>query len=224
MADTATTAVPHKLREALNDCDLEDMSEVFSLNTWQQTLTESERAQLRSLLPESADPTREVAVRDLFGTEPLFFGAPLARFWTAMQAGELSSEAVAATTQDEETQRQLHTEHQRQHHNNVVHRLHHLKRTYTPPVAVPPSARGKGGGGANSGESLVYKEGAGLLRKRGVPGRKVGGLDEGVEAPEKAAGGRRRAPAAKKEGAKEKKEKGKRGQKGKTVRHRSGSK
>ena len=215
MADI--TVVPLGLREALNDYDLEDMSEVFSLSTWQQTLTESDRAQLRALLPESKDATREVAVRELFDGEPLFFGAPLAHCWNAMKAGELSSEAVAATVQDDEAQRQLHTQHQRQHHNNMVHKLHHLKRTYTPPTPVPPSARGKpGGGGVSAGENLVYKEGSGLTRKKGVPGRK-GGLEEGGDAPEKAGGGRRRAPAAKKEGAKEKKT-GK-GQKGKAVSH-----
>lgn len=196
------SGVPAEVRDALLGCDLEDASELFSIDTWHK-LTERERAELSTLLP-SCDPlSREDVIRSLFSAEPLHFGAPLMRFWVAMQAGQLSDEMMAAAAQEEETHRQEHRSFQRRYHNDMVHRLHYMKRTYTPPAPAPPPSRTKSST-SHSTESLMYsKEKGGLLRKKGVPGRK-GGLDDGTESPGKAKSPRSSTGASSKTGAKSK--------------------
>ena len=187
MSRTRAIVVPPELASLLSDFDLEDTSDAFSLTTWEQVLSESDRALLRALLP-SSETNGDEALGDLFSGAPLHFGAPLARFWDAMKAGEFSPDAVAAEAAADQAERQVRTAWQRQYHNRMVHSLLHLKRTYTPPTPTPPPVRSKASGSGNS-ESLVYsKEGGGLLRKRGVPGRK-GGIDGSTPASRKRGGG-----------------------------------
>ncbi|KAL1511075.1 hypothetical protein AB1Y20_005898 [Prymnesium parvum] len=184
------SVLPEELRQLLDGLELADASELFSLSTWEHKLTASDRAQLAALLP--SPPPAEPLVRELFSAAPLHFGAPLARFWTAMRAGELSAEAVGREAQQDAAFRQAWLEERRQHHNAMVHRLHYLQRTYSPPPPAAPPLRSGKSGASHGCESLMYsKEKGGLLRMKGVPGRK-GGLDDGAISPgepKKARGG-----------------------------------
>ena len=100
-----------------------------------------------------------------------------------MQAGELAPEVVAAKQKQEEAEHEVHKQFRRKHHNDLVHKLQYLKRTYTPPMPMPPS-KGKSAGSKQQNDddgNLIYsKDGGGLQRRRGVPGRK-GVLEEGGE-------------------------------------------
>ena len=241
-------------------------AQAFNVETWRR-LGDDGRARLAALLPEGTPPEQveQLLQTELFSCSPRCFGAPASRFWAAMQAGELTPEALAANRAAEveyerafmaKVCRASATDHlplalgalvllncasrlplrssteleasprlgriasahrssmrrafplpsaiarrprcllrcllrcfaapllaapsrlpaahrpplsrarqRRSHHDETVYRLHHLKRTWTPPaaVALPPTSRGKG---AHASEQLLYsKQSGGLVRR-----------------------------------------------------------
>jgi len=192
MAATDVNAVPVELQALLRDIELEDACDVFSMETWDRILTDAERAQLRTLLPPpdgDAQLADDGAVRLLFTATPILFGAPLPRFWAAMQADKLTIGALEATAKAEAERRASELEFARKHHNEMVHRLHYLKRTYTPPAPpAPPKLRRRDGEGGE--DFLKYSKTGGLERRVGVPGRKVASTGKTAGAGKSAGRGR----------------------------------
>ncbi len=199
-------ALPAEIASVLQDTRLDALlgGDLFGGAASWARLSEAERGRLLELLPAAptsddhvtARAARDAVAAEVLGGTPLFFGSPLSRFWDAMQRGELTAEALAEVSAADARAARHRTETLRESHNATVHRLHHLKRTWNPPVPVPPPrARGGPGGGA---QGLIYsKQSGGLVRRNakggvGVPlGRpclnSMGSM--GGAAPSEAAGG-----------------------------------
>ena len=107
---------------------------------------------------------------------PRHFGAPLAHFWDALQAGALSAEGLAAEMHASVRDVRDYTEYKRQQHNEVVHRLHFLKRKCVLPVPHPPPAYKPTVDGASSDQLIYSKQSGGLVRrsKTGGVGAQLG--------------------------------------------------
>lgn len=145
--------VPAQIAAALSGLSLEDvLGEVFSPAAWSR-LSEPEREQLRALLPapppaaaggassSSTAPdasAQDAAAASVLDNQQLFFGSPLSRFWTSLERGELSAEALAADDRAQEQTARDRVQKLREVHNAMVYRLHYLKREWTPPVPKPP--------------------------------------------------------------------------------------
>ena len=202
----SSASLPAGLQSELaNGCDLEDIAgSVFSSATWDR-LTDAERARLSEFLPPTQDAAdlSQLLETEVFSGAPRFHGAPLKRFWTALQNGEMSEEAVIADAAREEAHARAFEQHQRQHHNAAVHKLLFLRRTWKPPAPKPPRLAA-GGAGGGSGDQLIYsKQSGGLVRRAkaggvGVPlgrpylGEVRGGASGGGGATEGGAKGKKR--------------------------------
>ena len=120
-----------------NPCAL-PQSQMFSVNVW-RGLPNEDQERLSKHLPilasagDIAGQAEYVIEHELGASANRFFGTPLSRFHKALQAGELHADAVAAAEQADEQRQSDWVDLQREHHNNMVHQLHYLKRTWTPP-------------------------------------------------------------------------------------------
>lgn len=136
-----------------------------------RNLPEAERKRLWSLLPllaSAGDPSAQAehcVATEVCATTNRFFGTPLSRFQEALTSGALEASAVAAAAQAEAQRRVDWVDLQREHHNGMVHQLHYLKRTWTPPA--PPKMGGKSskGHGAKDDALMYDKSSGGLVRR-----------------------------------------------------------
>ena len=140
-------------------------------------LPAADRQKLSALLPVSPLSTEEdinaqaeqIIEKHVGATEAHFFGTPIEHFHTALLAGEFEAEAVLAAEQAEAQRRIDWVDKQREHHNAMVHQLHYIKRTWTPP---PPQLAKlpKGSGRGKSDEALMYSKASGGLVRRSKTG------------------------------------------------------
>ncbi|KOO23028.1 hypothetical protein Ctob_001031 [Chrysochromulina tobinii] len=133
-------------------------------------LSELDVSDLRSSTEEEINAQAEQIIEKHVGaTEAHFFGTPIEHFHTALLAGEFEAEAVLAAEQAEAQRRIDWVDKQREHHNAMVHQLHYIKRTWTPP---PPQLAKlpKGSGRGKSDEALMYSKASGGLVRRSKTG------------------------------------------------------
>ena len=150
--------------------------QVISPELW-RGLPAADRQQLSTLLPISAQSSEEeinaqaeqIIEKHVGATEAHFFGTPIEHFHEALLAGEFEAEAVLAAEQAEAQRRIDWVDKQREHHNAMVHQLHYIKRTWTPP---PPQLAKlpKGSGRGKSDEALMYSKASGGLVRRSKTG------------------------------------------------------
>ena len=173
----ADRVVPPSVSTQLLDLPLDDArSALFTPEAW-ASLADGERQALRALLPPLGgdEAAQDAAVRRLFAGEALRWGSPLEACWAKLQAGALSEEALRKRAALELQRARENTALLREQHNSVVHRVHHLRRTWQPPEPTPPGPHRKGGQ-KNDGLFVYSKDGGGLVRAKGVPGRRVGSM------------------------------------------------
>lgn len=172
-----------------------DHLQIFSLESWRKLVSDPRLAGLRTMLPTSmpsAPPEFESTLdREVLTLASRFFGSPLARFWAALQNGDLSDDSLRAAHRAEAERLAACESMRREHHNGMVHQLHLLKRTWKPPV--PRLPRAYKGGDKGSADQLMYSKESGGLVRRNKSGGAAGPLgrpmlhEQGMRGGEKAA-------------------------------------
>jgi hypothetical protein len=157
-----------EVQAALSGYTLDDLAEALSLDTWNKLPADARASLVAATLPlKPDDPSLSALLeREVFTTSNRFFGNPLGRFWHAFVRGGFSAETLGAEEREDAQRQQERVEWEREHHNSLVHRLHHLKRTFAPPRTGGTS---RPGGGASSSEQPSSSRVSGGAARRAAP-------------------------------------------------------
>lgn len=106
--------------------ELEDLSEVLSLEVWQTYLSENERNNLRKFLPGEQENETDV-VGALFSGNNFHFGNPLVKWESSLCSGALHPDAVLRHEQCLRADKKTYSRELQKYHNNMIGYLQKLK-------------------------------------------------------------------------------------------------
>ncbi|XP_011655272.1 uncharacterized protein LOC101215764 [Cucumis sativus] len=106
--------------------ELEDLSEVLSLEVWQTHLSENERNNLRKFLPGEQENEIDV-LGALFSGNNFHFGNPLVQWESSLCSGALHPDAVLQHEQRLRGDKKTYSRELQKYHNNMIGYLQKLK-------------------------------------------------------------------------------------------------
>ncbi|XP_022992708.1 uncharacterized protein LOC111488971 [Cucurbita maxima] len=106
--------------------ELEDLSEVLSLEVWHAYLSENERNNLKKFLPGEQENETDL-VGELFSGNNFHFGNPLVKWESSLCSGALHPDAVLQHEQCLRADKKAYSRELQKYHNNMIGYLQKLK-------------------------------------------------------------------------------------------------
>lgn len=110
--------------------DLLDLKEILSLETWNSCLTDEERFSLSAYLPDMDRQTFWMTMKELLGSDDMFFGSPLAELFERLKSGFYPTKVTYFREGLQFLQRRTYQHLLRSYHENMVQTFLDMKKVW----------------------------------------------------------------------------------------------